>query len=384
MRPFQVITRTQMKTANRLAVLDLIRRKSPIVRDAIARILQLSPPTVTAIVKELMAEGLVRSFEQKKHKSRLLEFNAGGQLVIAIDLGGTKMYGAVADLGGTILYEETIAHHATTGEASYDSVAGLVERLLQCCRQNRRTVRGIGVGAPGITHSRPGIVHWAPSLEWRDFPLKERLTARFRLPVIVENDVNLAALGEAWFGAGKGTNNLVLVAVGTGIGGGVVLDGALYHGAHEMAGEFGYLLPDRSRLGQSYDGFGALEQLASGSGVAERARRALGGKLAPEKLAGLTAESVFDAARQGEPWAKEVVNETVDYLAQAVAALALCFDPEMIVLGGGVARSADLLIEPLRKRLSGVIPLLPELVASSLGQRAAVMGTIIELLYIST
>ena len=311
----------------------------------------------------------------------MLEFNAGEHLTIGIDLGGTKMYGAVADLAGCILGEETVAHNGMKGEAAYIHLESLIERLLDFAHGTGRQIRGIGVGAPGVTLHEQGIVQWAPSLEWRDFPLKDRLTKRFDLPVIVENDVNLSALGEMWFGAGQNVNNLVLITVGTGIGAGIVIDGAVYRGSHLTAGEIGYFLPDRSYLGQSMEGFGALELESSGGGIAERARRMLDGKWPPEKLKALHAEDIFEAFRCSEEWARPVVEATVDYLAQAIAAVAVCFDPDVIVLGGGVARSADLLIDPILERINGTIPVQPQLVASTLGHRASVMGAIINLLH---
>jgi predicted NBD/HSP70 family sugar kinase len=249
---------------------------------------------------------------------------------------------------------------------------------LEFARATPKNIRGIGIGAPGVTYYEEGIVQWAPSLGWRDFPLKSRLEADLHLPVIVDNDVNLAALGELWFGVGQNVNNLVVIAIGTGIGSGVVLDGGIYRGSHEAAGEIGYLLPERACLGKVYDGFGALEQLASGTGIARRAQKFFNHE-AP--VGQRNAEEVFEAARRKEEWALTVVDETVDYLAQAVAAVSVCFDPDIIVLGGGVSRSADLLVGPILARLEGAIPIKPQLVASSLGYRATVMGSIINLLH---
>jgi glucokinase len=378
------ITASDMRAINRSAILDLIRQEGPLARTAIAERLQVSLPTVMRIVDGLTAEGLVVQTGTKEwsggRKRPLVTFNAAGQLVIGVDLGGTKMYGALADLGGTILVEIDHQGHQTQGEDSYQCLAGLVRRLLEQAHSLGKPVRGIGVGAPGITLYQTGVIRLAPSLGWVEFPLKARLMADFALPAVVENDVNLAALGELWFGQGRSATNLVVIAVGTGIGAGVVLDRGIYRGSHQAAGEIGYLLPDRSLLGQAYEGFGALELLASGSGIAERARALLASQLLPAPKA-VTAELVFEAAERGEAWAHQVVDETVDYLALAIAAVSLCFDPDIIVLGGGVARSARLLIDPILARLERALPVAPHLVASSLGYRATVMGSIIHLLH---
>jgi glucokinase len=309
-----------------------------------------------------------------------LEFNAEGHLVIGVDMNETRLYGAVADLAGNILNEASLLQDPP-GDIHYEPLVTIIDQLLQYAQTTGKHIRGIGVGAPGITYYQDGQVQWAPTLEWRNFPLREKLSERFHLPVILDNDVNLSALGEMWFGVGQNCTNLVLMIVGRGIGAGVIIDGAVYRGSHLTAGEIGFLLPDRTHLGVRREGIGALESLASGASIAARAREILQTSLSPEKLAALSAEDVFNAFRRGEEWSRPIIADTVDYLAQTVAALTVCYDPEIIILSGGVARSADLLIEPICQRIEGVIPIRPQLVASTLGQRAAVLGTIIETLY---
>ena len=147
-----------------------------------------------------------------------------------------------------------------------------------------------------------------------------------------------------------------------------------------MAGEVGYFLPDRTHLDQKYPGFGALELLASGTGIANRARKALVDSISPDELEKLTTYDVFDAVRRGEEWATVVLDETIDYLAQLIGGISTIFDPEVIILGGGVSRSADLLIDPICSRLEGRLLLVPNIRASHLGYRGAVMGAIIRLL----
>ncbi len=188
-------------------------------------------------------------------------------------------------------------------------------------------------------------------------------------------------MGELWFGVGQNTRNMVLVAIGTGIGAGIIIDGALYRGANEASGEIGSMLPGREFLGKDYSDFGALESMASGTGIAWRARELLGTPPDPSASENLWSEDIFNAARQGQDWARGIIDEVVDYLAVAIANLTVSFDPEIIVLGGGVTRSADLLIEPILGRIQGCIPTTPTLVVSTLGRRAAVMGAITNILY---
>jgi glucokinase len=311
----------------------------------------------------------------------LLEFNAGGFVVLGVDMGGTKMYGAISDLGGNILDEVNIGHHGTSGEDSFNQLTTLIDSLLDSPKVEGRRVRGIGVGAPGVTLHQDGIVTWAYTLHWDNFPLKARLAQIYDLPITVDNDVNLAALGELWFGAGQNAQNMIVIAIGTGIGAGVIINGALYRGSKEASGEIGNMIPSREFLGKNYLDFGALESVASGTGIAGRARSLLKSQRSLVELETLTAEDVFEAARLKQEWAWKVIDETVDYLAIAIINLVASFDPELIVLGGGVFRSADLLIEPIMRRISGIIPNPPKLVVSSLGLQATVMGAITNVLH---
>ena len=379
------VTASAMRAINRSAILETIRRDGPMSQSAIAERLDVSLPTVMRIVDRLKDEGFVRPLNDKEwsggRRRSLLEFNAESYIVLGIDLGGTKMYGALSDLGGTVLDEVNIGKHGTSGEDSYDRLVTLIDTLLASPKAHGRKVRGIGVGVPGITLHQQGIVKWAYTLQWKDFPLKARLSARYELPITIDNDVNLAALGELWFGAGQNAQNMILIAIGTGIGAGIIIDGALYRGSTEASGEIGSMVPGREFLGKDFRDFGALESVASGTGIAARAREVLKAQGARIDLDGVTAEVVFEAARQGQAWTSGVIDETVDFLAMVIANLTVTFDPEVIILGGGVSRSADMLIEPISRRINGAVPALPRLVASRLGLRAGVMGAITNVLH---
>jgi glucokinase len=384
----RTIKTSDMRNVNASAILEFIRRESPVSRTRIAEQLGVSLPTVMRIVDALIEEDLVILDSKTEwsggRRRPLIQFNKSGYVVIGVDLGGTKMFGAVADLGGEILAEITMGEHRTSGDESFQRITELIETLIKNDQLADRKIRGIGIGAPGTTLHQEGVVTWAPSLNWRDYPLKANLEDHFKLPVIVENDVNLAALGELWFGTRKQVENLILIAIGTGIGAGIIIDGALYRGAQEAAGEIGYLPLGRQFLGKRYSGFGAFESIASGMGIADRARQALSNKLTAEEHDTLTAEDVFQAARRGEPWAVEIIDETVDYLAMAVATISALLNPELVILGGGVSRAADLLLEPICQRIDGVIPIVPTIQASTLGYKAVVMGTIARVLHSTT
>ena len=256
-----------IRRLNRSAILDLVREQGPIARSAIGRQLNISLPTVMRIIDDLIEVELVKDCgdtEASGGRPRsLLEFNASASAVVGIDLGGTKMFGTVADLGGNVQEEVYVSWGEDGSNDNLKQLYHLIDRLLAAPRPAGQRIRGIGVGAPGITRYEEGIVSWAPSLKWRDLPLKRILTERYGLPVFVENDVNLAALGEYGFGTAKGAASLVCLAIGTGIGAGIVIDRKIYRGHKQSAGEIGYLPPDVSFLGRHYAGFGALESIAS-------------------------------------------------------------------------------------------------------------------------
>jgi len=380
------ITSTEMRGINRSAILELIRRESPIARTTIAQRLGVSLPTVMRIVDVLIEEGFIRPHGKTEwsggRRRPLLEFNEDGYIVLGVDMGGTeKMYGAVSEIGGNIINEAYLDREGASGEECYQILTKLIDHLLDSPGLKGRRVRGIGVGAPGITHHREGIVKWAYALGWKDFPLKDRLSKKYKLPITVDNDVNLAALGEHWFGVGQNIQNMIMIVDSAGIGAGIILNGTLYRGSSEASGEIGHMIPGREFLGKSFSDFGGLESVASGTAMIQRARAVISSRKDAPDLKQLRTENIFASAQRGDKWATSIINEVVDYLAIAIANLSVSFDPELIVLGGGVASFANILVEPILHRIEGMIPTPPKLVGSSLGLRATVMGAIITVLH---
>jgi glucokinase-like ROK family protein len=378
----------EMRRTNRSLILDSIRKEGPISRNQIARQLKLSVPTVLRIVKGLKDEELVREIKdnvvRRGHPQSLIELNSEGNVVIGIDLGGTKLYGAVTDLAGHLINEIYVKKILDGSKNNYEQLSGIIQDLLQTPLSKGQKIRGIGIGVPAVTRFPEGVVVWAPSLNWRELPLKDILTKRFNLPVFVENDANLSALGEMWFGGGINSREIICISIGTGIGAGIIQDGALQRGFHYSAGEIGYIVPSRRYLGKSYDEFGALEYLASGGGIASLARQLIAEGTIETNLTEITGEAVFNEARQGIPWAKKLVNDLVDYLTISLTAIVGLLDPEVIIINGGVSRSGDLLIEPLKKRLKGLVPFEPRIMRSELGALAPVLGAVMMVLDATT
>ncbi len=317
-------------------------------------------------------------------KSELLDLDTEHNRVFGVDIGGHSMRGVIGDLRGRVLYDSVVPSRV---RGEQDSALGqlmwVIEDLLAraCCEGC--TVRGIGVGAPAVVLGREGVVTWAPALGWRDVPLKALLEDRFGLPVFVDNNANLAALGEWLHGAGRGTQHLVFIAIGAGMGAGLVLGGELYRGANEAAGEVGYMIADPKHVKQTFDQFGCLEGLAALTGVARRALKIVHEHPESElyrlqEASGglLTAKDIMVAAQAGDAFGSQLVQEMVDYWSMAIANVACLINPEMIVIGGEAAEFGELLVPLLRERVSGLVPFVPEIRASELGELAVAVGAV--------
>lgn len=373
-----------LRRVNRSAVLELLRTAGPLPRAEIARRLQLSAPTITRIAAALLEDGLVLERETIDstggRPATLLQFNPRASLVIGIYIG-QSIVGALADLSGEIIRRHSAP--ALPGRAGITQVVKVIEALRRNAVEMAIPVRGVGVGAPSIVTYPEGIVVWSPSLGWRNVPLQQMLQQALDLPVFVENEVNLIALGERWQGAGRGIENMICISLGDGIGAGLVLNGRLYRGSHSASGEVGYLIPGQQFLGRVYDTYGCLEGLAGSSGIVRRAQARLAAG-EPSMLANaangtgasLSVDMVLAAARQNDALARAVLQETIDYLSIAVANLACILDPDRIVVSGDLAAYGELFIDALCARLQGLVPNIPPLVLSELQMDAPVLGAV--------
>ena len=282
-------------------------------------------------------------------------------LTIGVDVGGTKVGAGLVDEAGTILRRTRRPTPSASPDDVEDVIAACVAELAADVE-----VEAVGIGAAGFVTADRSTVLLAPNLSWRDEPLREAVTARVGLPVVVENDANAAAWGEYRFGAGRGEHFLVVVTVGTGIGGGVVLGSALQRGRHGLGAEFGHMqvVRDGRRCGCGQRG--CWEQYCSGRALLREAREIAGvqrthgrrllelGGGTPE---GIEAVEVTQAAREGDPAALECFAEVGRWLGQGLADLAAVLDPGAFVIGGGVSDAGELLLDPARRafaaRLTG-------------------------------
>ena len=273
-------------------------------------------------------------------------------LAVGIDVGGTKIAGGVVDDEGAILATALRVSPATDTHAIESSIEELVDEL-----RGNHEITAVGVGAAGFVDSKRSTVMFAPNLAWRDEPLRRDLEKRLRLPVVVENDANAAAWGEFTFGAGADVADTLLVTVGTGVGGGIVLNGELHRGAFGVAAEIGHMrvVPDGILCGCGNRG--CWEKYASGTALVREARdQARQGSLIARTLldrAGgdveaITGPLITEAARDGDDFARETLAVLGRWLGEGIASLTAVLDPAVVVIGGGVSEAGDLLLDPVR------------------------------------
>jgi glucokinase len=285
--------------------------------------------------------------------------------LVGVDLGGTNIVaGALAEdgIGDVIALRSEPTRSDQGAEAVIDRIVRMIDTVIvETIAQTgarRDDVIGIGVGAPGPLDRKRGIVVTTPNLGWTNYPLRDVIAERARLPVRIDNDANCATLGEWWLGAAKGASNVIGMTIGTGIGGGVIIGGRLYHGSSDVAGEIGHATIDVTGRLCKCGNYGCLEAYASGPSIAARAREAVSGDADamllrmvggdPDKI---TAATVYEAAKRGDDAALDVVRETSRFLGAGIANLLNIFNPGVVVIAGGVTQAGDTLFVPLRREV---------------------------------
>ena len=276
-------------------------------------------------------------------------------MILGIDLGGTKILTAVTDAQGNILSRDHSVTPAAKGpEAVIQSILESTGRALKQAGIAASDLAAIGVGAPGLSNPETGIVFTSPHLRgWKDVPLRDIIEQELGRKVFLINDANAAAIGELHFGGGRGARNFVYITISTGIGGGIIIDGKIYTGAIGTAGELGHMVIDDDGPSCSCGNRGCWETLASGTAIAREARRRIkeGASssilgYADGDLEKVEAEIIHKAAQDNDELAKELVARTSYYIGVGLANLINIFNPEIIVIGGGLSNIGDMLLEP--------------------------------------
>ena len=378
---------------NKIEVLGLIREHGTISRAEIVEISGLSAPTISRIVKGLIREEkLVESIgigdSSGGRPPVMLKFKGEKSYVIGIDLGATATRGVLSDLNGNFIEEIKFPTRLKDG---FEEIVGDVGDLIQkLANSNMKTtsarIFGVGIAVAGLVDLENNIIEYSPDFNWHNVDIVETLSRKIDYPIIFDNVTRLMALGGLSYGKGKKSKNFICINVGYGIGSGVIVNGELLTGANGFAGEFGHITADRdSKIQCSCSKYGCLEALASGRAIASTAQGLLLNgeeskifELCNGEISLVTAHMVAEAADLGDELSLRIFNEATDHLGIGIANLINLFNPEMVIIGGGVSLAGDLFFDNIRRvvgrhviQSSGKdLPIIPV----AFGENAALMG----------
>ncbi|WAH38886.1 ROK family protein [Alicyclobacillus dauci] len=300
-------------------------------------------------------------------------------LYFGIDIGGTSIKSAVVTDTGEILHKQSIETHPKIGiQDVCEKLKGVLLESLSAVDHTYDEVAGVGVGLPGYLDIEHGVIINLPNIGWRNIPFRDVAERVFNLPIVMDNDANLAAVGEAWLGAGRGASTMVLTTVGTGIGGGIVLNQRLHRGANTMAGEFGHMTVDRNGYQCHCGKHGCLETVASATAMIRRAKELqLAGQI-PYDVVINGADDIFDLDQNGIAAARQVIHEAAHWLGYGLSLVATTINPDMIIVGGGVSKAGDSLLSPIVESFTKYsLPLISQVATirlAGLGNDAGVIG----------
>jgi predicted NBD/HSP70 family sugar kinase len=357
-----------LKDINERTVLETIRSGAPISRAEISRRAGISKPTVSLALQSLLDGGLVREVEPEPGRPTYgavyFDVVPEAGLVLGLDLGARFLRGAICDLRGEIRARQDVEVSGSSPEQIVELIAGLRDTLVAASGLSPDLVDGAVVGVPGVVNAATGVIrvtHFA-TLEGRG--LRDEIADRLGLKITLDNDINLAALGEQWRGTARGVDDFAFLSIGTGLGAGIVLRGEIHRGRNGAAGEVDLVAP---ALG------GAADPCASAlAGFAAQLARGEETLLAPP----YDARAVFGAARTGDRVAQAVVAEEARRIALHIAPIAAVTDVPLVVLGGGIGTQGDLLLEPVRALLDEWLPFPPQVEVSNLGDAAVLTGAL--------
>jgi predicted NBD/HSP70 family sugar kinase len=355
-------------------VLDEIFRGGPITRPEIATATHLSKATVGAAIERLERAGIIRTVGQqhgRRGRSPIAyEIRGNAGFVLGVDIGGTNIRASVADIFGAPLHEEQVLTSHEGARAVSAQVLELASRAVERARASHERLLTAAVSTPGVVDlesRRVTSLAYNVSPDGGLDPLAA-LRARFDVPVRIDNNVNLAALGEAWEGLARNVPTFAFVSIGAGVGMGLVVDGELVRGAHGGAGEIGYLPSGRDPFDERHRLRGGLEDEIGAAGILAALRDQCGRELE-------SVQDVFTLARDGDEAARAVVHGVARRLGVAIASVIAVIDPELIVLGGGIGSNPTLL-GPVRATVAELVPLTARIESSRLGDQAALHGAI--------
>ncbi len=294
---------------------------------------------------------------------------------IGIDIGGTNIPASIIDENGTVIHtidKKTMAEGGP--DAVINRIVESITDLLKYFDGNIKDAKiiGVGLGAPGALDHQKGLVIASPNLpKWKNVPLVEKIKQQVKMPIFIDNDANCAAIGEHWIGAASGTRNSILITLGTGVGGGIIINNKIYRGSHGTAGELGHITIIANGNKCACGNFGCLEAYASASATALRGKELL-------KRSDLTAYDIYKQAEQGDALSRDILIESGTYLGIGIATFANIFDPDMIIIGGGFAGAEKYLIpaaikEAYKRSFKSIMDNV-KITTAKLGNHAGIIG----------
>lgn len=381
-----------MKSINRTLILNTIRKEGLISRAEIAKNIKLTPPTVTNLVNELLEANLVKESEMGVSKGGrkpiLLSINATGFYVIGVDVGVHKLRVVIADINANIIEEGIVPLlKGINKEQLIQIIKESINDIINLSKLTKTKIIGVGVGMHGIVDYKQGISIFAPNLNLRNIPIKEEIEREFQLPVKVENDAKVLALGEKWFGYGLDVENMVCLNVGIGVGAGIIFNDKLFHGLNGIAGEIGHTVLDLDGPKCACGNYGCLQTLCAGEAVRNYAikeillgRESMILELVKGEKDKIVGEIIHQAALAGDTLALEVLGKSGMYLGIGISNLINILNPELVVLSGGVTKAGSFILDPVkeevRKRVLTDEAKQTKIVISKLGDRGTVIGAV--------
>lgn len=302
---------------------------------------------------------------------------------VGVDLGGTSIKTGLCDQNGRLLHKFEGPTMAEGGaDTVVDHIVEYVHKLVQEAGFSWDQIAGVGAGIPGFLDIPQGVVLMSPNLKWDNIPVKTMLESKLGKTVYLNNDANVAALGEAWSGAGAGLSNVVCFTLGTGVGGGIIIQGSIYEGFQGMAGELGHIqvVPDLEAIQCGCGQRGCVETVSSATGIIRMAKDAVerGEKTALSMVKDITAKDVFDAAKADDEVALRIVKRAAHYLGKTMAILSVTLNPQRFIVGGGVSAAGNILFEAIRENYETYTPEASrdgvDIVPAKLGNDAGVVG----------
>jgi predicted NBD/HSP70 family sugar kinase len=383
-----------MRQLNLSSVLTVIRTKGPLPRPELASITGLSMPTVKQIVELLLAQGYVEEVDPPSDddrprrpgpRARYLSFRATIGYVLAVDAGAYNTVVKIADLSGSVISTARYVYQALADRhAVLNAIRTSVAEVLRNSGLQRSDVRAMVIGTPGVVDPHTGQISLAPQIaDWDGVILRVELADLVDCQIVVENETHLSLLAEQWIGAASHHLNVVYVQLGIGIGAAILIDGRLYRGSSGAAGEIAYLVTDADVDQPRESAAGPFEWFAGGDAFRRRGAMAAIGErgghllsLAGGDPAAVTARVVFDAAAAGDAAALDVAKTILERLGREVANIASILNPELILLGGGLANAGDGVLVPIQEAVGRFAPRPPAVQLSELGGDGTVLGAI--------